>query len=114
MCVYDVERGGKLLKEDKEDYNDDDGRIIGRTYQIEDIKLYILSVYAPVCDTGTQVLAKNMAFLKQIEKVVMDKKKKGLEVILAGDLNFIRDDFLDADGGRPKVYTEQNRWMQHM
>jgi hypothetical protein len=35
-------------------------------------------------------------------------------VIVSGDLNFIRDDFLDAGGGSPEIYKEQLEWIDHM
>lgn len=47
-------------------------------------------------------------------KIILDKRSAGLEVIIAGDLNFIRDAYLDADGGEPKVYKDQNKWLDNM
>jgi hypothetical protein len=41
-------------------------------------------------------------------------KAKRHEVIVSGDLNFIRDDFLDADGGSPEIYKEQLEWIDRM
>jgi hypothetical protein len=41
-------------------------------------------------------------------------KAKGHEVVVSGDLNFIRDDFLDADGGSPEIYKEQLEWIDPM
>ena len=55
-----------------------------------------------------------MKFLTQLEKLIMEKKLRGLEVLVLGDLNFIRDEWLDADGGSPTVYQEQKDWLVHM
>jgi hypothetical protein len=35
-------------------------------------------------------------------------------VIVSGDFNFIRDNFLDADGGSPEIYKEQLEWIDPM
>jgi hypothetical protein len=45
-----------------------------------------------------------MAILNEVEKLVISMKAKRHEVIVSGDLNFIRDYFLDADGGSPEIY----------
>ena len=55
-----------------------------------------------------------MKFLTQLEKLIMGKKARGLEVLVTGDLNFIRDEWLDADGGKPLVHQEQKDWIAHM
>jgi exonuclease III len=66
-------------------------------------KLYLASVYAPCCGKSKSRLAANMEILNEVEKLVISMMAKGHEVIVSGDLNFIRDDFLDADGGSPEV-----------
>ena len=114
VAIYNNEKVGRLLTDDTDDYNDKNGSLIGRTLKINDIKLYIISAYAPCCGKSTQVQATNLAFLKELERLIIHKKAKGMEVIVTGDLNFIRDAFLDADGGDPKVYKGQLDWIQHM
>ena len=44
----------------------------------------------------------------------MEKKSKGLKVIGAADLNFIRDHYLDANGGDPTVHKAQADWLQNI
>jgi hypothetical protein len=58
--------------------------------------------------------AANMAILYEVEKLVISMKAKRHEVIVCGDLNFIRDNFLDADGGSPEIYKEQLEWIDRM
>ena len=77
------------------------------------MSIYLISAYAPCCDATKQKLKANIDFLKRLERLVMEKKARGLEVIVAGDLNFIRDTFLDADGGNPTLHKEQTEWLTH-
>ena len=77
---------GRLLTEDTEDFNDDKGSLIGRTLQINDIKIYLISAYAPCCDAKKENLKANMDFLRRLERLVMEKKARGLEVLVCGDL----------------------------
>ena len=104
---------GRLLTEDAEDFEDSKGSLIGRTLQINDCKIYLISAYAPCCDKRKVNLKANLDFLRGLERLVMEKKARGLEVIVCGDLNFIRDTFLDADGGNPTIYKEQADWLTH-
>jgi exonuclease III len=55
-----------------------------------------------------------MAILNEVEKLVVSMKAKRHEVIVSGDLYFIRDDFLDADGGSPEIYKEQLEWIDRI
>jgi hypothetical protein len=55
-----------------------------------------------------------MAILNEVEKLVISMKAKRHEVIVSGDLNFTRDDFLEADGGSPEIYKGQLEWINRM
>ena len=112
VAIHIKSNAGRVVED--EAYQDDDGRIIGRLINIEDYKIYCISAYAPCLDSSCQKRAKNMKFLTQLEKLIMAKKARGLEVLVTGDLNFIRDEWLDAEGGKPTVYQEQKNWMTHL
>ena len=114
VAIYNNEKVGRLLVDDNEDYTDKNGSLIGRTLKINETKLYVISAYAPCCGRSTQVQAINLAFLKELEKLIIHKKAQGMEIVVTGDLNFIRDAYLDADGGDPTVYKGQTDWLQHM
>jgi exonuclease III len=88
--------------------------VVGRSVEFNGYKLYLVSVYAPCCGKSKSRLAANMEILNEVEKLVISMKAKGHEVIVSGDLNFIRDDFLDADGGSPEIYNEQLEWIDRM
>ena len=113
VALHTSERVRSAILEDCEAYDNEDGSLIGRTVKMEDYSIYCISAYAPCCDQSSQRRAKNLKFLTQLEKLVMAKRMKGLEVIVCGDLNFIRNDWLDADGGNPTVYKEQADWLAH-
>ena len=97
---------------DEEEYDNGIGSIIGRTIQAGPMKLYLICAYAPCCSNSSQT--DNLSFLKSLEKLIMEKKSKGLEVIVTGDLNFIRDPYLDASGGNPTVHKAQADWLQNL
>ena len=113
VAIYNKDNVGRLVENDQEDFNDSNGSLIGRTIKVEDISIYIISAYAPCCDQSRQRQTNNLQFLRNLERLVMEKKAKGLEVIVSGDLNFIRNPTLDADGGSPTVYKEQVEWLEH-
>jgi exonuclease III len=92
---------------DDDEFNNVDGSLVGCLVEFNGYKLYLVSVYAPCCGKSKSRLAANMAILNEVEKLVVSMKAKRHEVIVSGDLNFIRDDFLDADGGSPEIYREQ-------
>ena len=106
------QKKARFLDNDSEEYDNGKGSIIGRTIQAGPINLYLISAYAPCCSNSSQT--DNLLFLKSLEKTIMEKKSKGLEVIVTGDLNFIRDSYLDAKGGNPTVYKAQADWLQNM
>ena len=103
----------KLRKDDIHDYEDDNGSMIGRTVNIDDKALYIISAYAPCCGDKNKN-AKNLQFLKKLEAVITDKRSHGMEVIISGDLNFIRNPVLDAEGGNPTIHRDQVAWIEHL
>ena len=103
----------KLKQNDIHDFEDSNGSIIGRTVKIDDKTLYVISAYAPCCGDKTKN-ANNLQFLKRLEAVITDKRSHGVEVIICGDLNFIRDPVLDADGGNPTIHREQVAWIEHL
>jgi hypothetical protein len=88
--------------------------VVGRSVEFNGYKLYLVSVYAPCCGKSKPRLAANMTILNEVEKLVISMKAKRHEVIVSGDLNFIRDNFLDADGGSPEIYKEQLEWIDCM
>ena len=55
-----------------------------------------------------------MEFLKKLEAVITDKRSHGMEAVIAGDLNFIRDPVLDAEGGNPTTHKDQVAWLEHL
>ena len=114
VAIYCNDKNGRMTADGNDDYSDNNGSITGKLIKIEEYNIYVISAYAPCCGNDTQKLTKNLKFLTNLEKIIMDKRSAGLEVIIAGDLNFIRDAYLDADGGEPKVYKDQNRWLDHM
>ena len=99
----------RFLSDDPDAFEDGNGSLLGRTVVAGPMTLYIISAYAPCCSGSTQ--ASNLTFLKKLEKLIAEKQAKGLEVIVAGDLNFIRDTHLDADGGNPVVHKGQADWL---
>ena len=110
----DNKRKSHFHMTDKEEVQDDNGSITGRNVKVAGIELFLLSVYAPCCDSSNAKQIQNLNFLKKVEQIAMEKKAKGMEIIISGDLNFIRDNFLDADGGNPTVYKRQLEWITHM
>jgi exonuclease III len=99
---------------DDVEFNNVDGSVVGCSVEFNGYKLYLVSVYAPCCGKSKSRLAANMVILNEVEKLVISMKAKRHEVIVSGDLNFIRDDFLDADGGSPEIYNEQLEWIDRM
>ena len=102
----------RFVENDLDEYDNGKGSIVGRTVDAGPMKLYLLSAYAPCCSKSSQT--ENLSFLKSLEKIIMEKKSKGFEVIVTGDLNFIRDPNLDASGGKPTVYKAQADWLHNM
>ena len=114
IAIHLKDSAGSALLEDHEAYQNEDGSIVGRIVRIEDYHIYCISAYAPCCDSSSQRRAKNMKYLTQLEKLIMTKKVRGLEVLVTGDLNFIYDEWLDPEGGSPTVHQEKKDWMVHM
>ena len=107
-------RNSHLQMTNKEEVDDNNGSIVGRNIKAAGIEIFLLSVYAPCCDSTIAKQTQNLNFLKKVEQIAMEKKAKGMEIIISGDLNFIRDSFLDADGGSPTVFKRQLEWITHM
>ena len=99
---------------DKEYFTDNNGSILGTTIKAHDKEIYLICAYAPCLGSSNTRQTQNLNFLKDIERIAMEKKAKGLEVMVGGDLNFIRDSFLDADGGEKTVYKKQTDWLSHL
>ena len=77
-------------------------------------KLMFITGYAPCCSTRKQDQELNLAFLKESERLILKARGRGYRALFGGDLNFIRDDWLDAEGGDPKVYDQQSQWINNM
>jgi exonuclease III len=101
VAIHLQEKLGRYTDDDE--FNNDDGSVVGRSVEFNGYKLYLVSVYAPCCGKSKSRLAANMNILNEVEKLVISMKARGHEVIVSGDLNFIRGDFLDADGGSPEI-----------
>jgi exonuclease III len=104
VAIHLQEKLGRHTDDDES--NNDDGSVVGRLVEFNRYKLYLVSVYAPCCGKSKIRLAANMAILNEVEKLVINMKAKRHEVIVSGDIKFIRDDFLDADGGSSEIYKE--------
>jgi exonuclease III len=112
VAIHLQEKLGRYT--DDNEFNNDDGSVVGRLVEFNGYKLHLVSVYAPCCSKSKTRLAANMAIFNEVEKLVINMKAKRHEVIVSGNLNFIRDDFLDADGGSPEIYKEQLEWIDRM
>jgi exonuclease III len=95
VAIHLQEKLGRYTDDDE--FNNVDGSVVGRSVEFNGCKLYLVSVYAPYCGMSKSRLTANMEILTEVEKLVISMKAKRHEVIVSGDLNFIRDDFLDAD-----------------
>jgi exonuclease III len=109
VAIHLREKLGRYTDDDE--FNNVDGSVVGRLVEFNGYKLYLVSVYAPCCGKSKSRLSANMEIVNEVEKLVISMKAKRHEVIVSGDLNFIRDDFLDADGGSPEIYKEQLEWI---
>ena len=114
VTIYNKKKACRILADDSNDYNYSKGSMIGRTININDIKIYVISAYAPCVNSTTHGQQMNLDFLTQLEQLAMSKRAKGLEVLIGADLNFIRDSELDATGGDPKLYKNQLDWFNHI
>jgi exonuclease III len=112
VAIHLQEKLGQYTDDDE--FNNVDGSVVGRSVEFNGYKLYLVSVYAPCCGKSKSRLAANMEILNEVENLVISMKAKGHKVIVSGDLNFIRDEFLDADGGSPEIYKEQLEWIDPM
>jgi exonuclease III len=88
--------------------------VVKHLVEFNGYKLYLVCVYAPCCGKSKTRLAANMPILNKVEQLFISMKAKRHEVIVSGDLNFIRDNFLDADCGSPEIYKEQLEWIDRM
>ena len=84
VAIYNRDNVDRLITNDMEDFDDSKGSLIGRTIKVENISIYVISAYAPCCDSSIQKRTDNINFLRKLEKLVMEKKSKGLEVIWNG------------------------------
>jgi exonuclease III len=109
VAIHLQEKLGRYTDDDE--FNNVDGSVVGQSVEFNGYKLYLVSVYAPCCGKSKSRLAANMEILNEVEKLVISMKAKRHEVIVSGDLKFIRDDLLDADSGSPEIYKEQLDWI---
>ena len=94
--------------------SDTDGRLCGIGVKMWTKKFYLLSAYAPCCDSTASTRNSNLQFLQLLAAKMVEKRALGYDVIAGGDLNFIRDEELDAAGGHPKVYNAQANWIANL
>jgi exonuclease III len=87
-------------------YRDQAGRLVGLALEINLRKYYVYSVYA-LCCTNSNQSAENEVFLNQLTEQYALRRSQGFTVILAGDLNCIRNTDLDASGGTPRTFIRQ-------
>ena len=104
--------GIKMSEED--DHISNDGRLIGKIITVSDQAFYLISAYAPVCDTSQAARAANLELLRRAQNLMVCKRALGYKVFLGGDLNFIRDEELDARGGNATVHEPQANWFNYL
>jgi exonuclease III len=98
-----------ITRYEDDDYTDDtnQGRMVGMAVDIAGTKYFILSCYAPCLDRAKQII--HHEFLQRITRLAMDRRSKGYETLVFGDLNCIRDKSLDAKNGGD-VFQRQTDW----
>jgi exonuclease III len=112
VTIHLQEKLGRYTDEDE--FNNVDGSVVKHLVEFNGYKLYLVSVYAPCCGKSKTRLAANLPILNKVEQLFISMKAKRHEVIVSGDLNFISDNFLDADCGSPEIYKEQLEWIDRM
>ena len=79
--------GIKMAEEHEHVSND--GRLLGKLVIVNKQPFYILSIYAPCCDTSRATRANNLQVLRQAQNLMVCQRALGHTIILGGDLNFI-------------------------
>ena len=105
VAVYNQKNACRILADDINNHNDSKGSIIGRTININDIKIYVISAYAPCVNSTSHGQQMNLDFLIQLEQLAMSKRAKGLEILIGADLNFI----VTANSMRSEVIPSSTR-----
>ena len=104
---------GKNMSSDFEHISDD-GRLLGKLLTINKEKFYLISCYAPCCDTSQATRLANLQLLRKAQNLMICQRALGHTVVLGGDLNFIRDEDLDAKGGNPRIHEPQANWLNYL
>jgi exonuclease III len=93
------------------DHEDRDGRMAGLALKHSSgDKYYILSAYAPCCNTATQ--HDNFNFLIKVSLKMFEMREKGYIVLTGGDLNCIQDKSLDSGNGGTTFLPQQDWFNQ--
>jgi exonuclease III len=72
VAIHLQEKLGQYTDDDE--FNNDDGSVVGRLVEFNGYKLYLVSDYAPCCGKSKTRLAANMAILNEVEKLVINMK----------------------------------------
>ena len=104
---------GLKMTEEYEHFSND-GRLLGKMITINERKFYLISAYAPCCDTSSATRSANLDFLRRAQNLMICQRALEHTVVLGGDLNFIRDEELDARGGTPRLHEPQCNWFNYL
>ena len=88
--------GFGMKMSDEHEHISDNGRLIGKLVVVNNQPIYLISIYAPCCDTSNATRAANLQILQQAQNLMVCQRALGHRVYLGGDLNFIRDVDLDS------------------
>ena len=106
--------GFGMKMSDEHEHISDNGRLIGKLVVVNNQPIYLISIYAPCCDTSNATRAANLQILQQAQNLMVCQRALGHRVYLGGDLNFIRDVDLDSRGGNPRVHDPQANWFNYL
>ena len=106
--------GFGIKMSEEHEHVSDNGRLLGKLVIVNNQPFYLISIYAPCCDTSQATRAANLQVLRQAQNLMVCQRALGHTVILGGDLNFIRDQEIDAKGGNPTIHEPQANWLNYM
>ena len=94
----------KLIKT----HSDNEGRLVSVILELEGKKLGLACVYAPNISSNPSDKIAHESFLEHLRQHLNDIKNDYdlSNIIVAGDLNFIKDRQLDAFGGNPTLHPK--------
>ena len=76
--------GFGLKMSEEQEHISDDGRLLGKLITVNNEPFYIISAYAPCCDTSISAQTANLALLRRAQNLMVCQRALGHTVMMGG------------------------------